>query len=223
MSASGEQAAAGFVLAGGQSSRMGSDKALILFRGQPLIQIALGIFAQAQIPARIAGARSDLDRFAEVVPDTVPSSGPLGGIQAALAASSADWNIFLPVDMPLIPASLLACLLTKARLSGAPITAARLNGRLEPFPVVLHRSALPAIENRLSAGKRTCRAAWEEIPLALDSRLDAPDIEHLVESGQCAHLLALPPHYWFQSANTAAELEFLNSLAASQPSGKLGT
>jgi hypothetical protein len=67
--------AAGFVLAGGNSSRMGSDKALALFGGIPLIQIALETLAEAHIPARIAGSRSDLGRFADEIPDTSPNPG----------------------------------------------------------------------------------------------------------------------------------------------------
>jgi molybdopterin-guanine dinucleotide biosynthesis protein A len=206
--------AAGFVLAGGRSSRLGRDKALALVAGSPLIQIALGTVAAAGVPAKIAGARSPLARFAQEIPDTWPDFGPLGGIHAALSAEVADWNLFLPVDLPLMPASLLACLLQRAALTGQPVTATRLNGRLEPFPVLLHRSVLPFVAQRLEAGRTACHQAWQSIPQELATQLDAVPVESLVQCGQCSHPADLPPILWFQSANTPDELARLNRIYA---------
>ena len=211
--------AAGFVLAGGRSARMGTDKALALFAGIPLIRIAIETLAAAGIPAEIAGSRSPLTSFAKEIPDTFPEAGPLGGIHAALSASAADWNLFLPVDLPLMPASLLTYLLQRAVLTGLPVTATRLNGRLEPFPVVLHRSILPHIVHRLATGATACHEAWQSIPQDLGTRIDAVSVENLVQCGQCRHRGHLPPVLWYQSANTPADLERLNRIYAKlQPS-----
>jgi molybdopterin-guanine dinucleotide biosynthesis protein A len=214
------ESAAGFILAGGQSSRMGSDKALALFGGVPLIQIALNTLAATGIPVRIAGSRSPLQAFAPTIPtipeiilDTFPSAGPLGGVHAALSASSAEWNLFLPVDIPLMPSSLLACLLQRATLTGAPVAVVRLNGRIQPFPVVLHRTALPGITQRLQAGNFACHAAWQTIPPSLGSSVDSVPVEYLLQCGHCQHPLGLPPFLWFQRANTPAELSRLTRYA----------
>lgn len=86
---------AGFVLAGGQSSRMGRDKALELFGGRSLIEIALETLRQAGVDAAIAGARSELSGFAPVVEDREPDQGPLAGICAALSATSAERVAFV--------------------------------------------------------------------------------------------------------------------------------
>ena len=209
-----EGSAVGFVLAGGRSSRMGSDKARALFHGVPLIKVALQTIDAAGIPARIAGSRSDLSSFAAQIPDTFTETGPLGGIHAALSVSAAEWNLFLPVDLPLMPSSLLACLLRRATLTGAPVTAVRLNGRIEPFPVILHCSVLLSITQRLEAGNSACHAAWQDIPLELGSSLDAAPVEYLHQCGHCSHPRGLPPALWFQSANTPAELSRLNRLGA---------
>lgn len=204
------ESAAGFVLAGGHSSRMGSDKALALFQGVPLVQVALNTLAAAGAPARIAGCRSPLKAFAEEIPDTFPETGPMGGIHAALSVSQAEWNLFLPVDLPLMPSSLLACLLQRARLTGAPVTVAKLNGRIEPFPAVLHRTALPYLTQNLQSGQTACYLAWQTIPASLHSALDAVPVEYLLQCGHCQHPLNLPPLLWFQSANTPTELARLN-------------
>jgi molybdopterin-guanine dinucleotide biosynthesis protein A len=213
---------AGFVLAGGRSSRMGTDKALAQLAGQPLIQIALEIMAAAGLSARIAGSRTNLATYAQEIPDTSLDSGPLSGIHAALSVSAAELNLFLPVDLPLMPASLLACLLQRAALTGQPVTATRLSGRLEPFPVVLHRSVLPQIGFLLATGATACHQAWQSIPRALegqpDAQLDAIPVESLVQCGQCAHLAHLPPVLWYQSANTPADLERLTRICAKLPS-----
>jgi len=204
----------GFVLAGGQSSRMGTDKSLALFNGIPLIQNALQILTAAGLNVRIAGSRSSLGQFAEEVPDIYPEAGPLGGIHAALSASAAEWNVFLPVDMPLMPSFLVTCLLERATLKGAPVTICKLNGRLQPFPVILNRSVLLLIEQRLQSGQTACHAAWQGIPAALKADLDSVSVEHLVQCGQCVHPLGLPAVFWFQSANTPAELVWLNQLSS---------
>ena len=102
-----EPDADGFVLAGGQSSRMGRDKALLAFAGQPLVAHALDLFQEAGLPAMVAGAASpalrSLPVFASVIDDDSPGLGPLSGICAALSIISARFAVFLPVD--LAPAS----------------------------------------------------------------------------------------------------------------------
>jgi len=215
------ESAAGFVLAGGQSSRMGSDKALVNFRGRPLIQTALeGIRAagmqvrmQAGMEARIAGSRSSLRDYGVEIADTWVDVGPLGGVHAGISAALAEWNLFLPVDMPLMPASLLGCLLGRALLTRAHVTASRVNGRLEPYPVVLHRAVLPLIESRLRSGLTAGYAAWLSLPGELGSQLDSPAVEDLVQCGRVRHPETLPPYLWFRSANTPGELQRLERLS----------
>jgi molybdopterin-guanine dinucleotide biosynthesis protein A len=206
--------AAGFVLAGGESSRMGTDKALALFNGIPLIENALATLAAAGLTGRIAGSRSQLDLYAEAIPDTFPNTGPLGGIHAALSASQAEWNVFVPVDLPLMPASLLTALLERAQRTDSPVTVAALNGKIEPFPVILQKSVLDNLTYRLKSGRSACHAAWQEIPGSMNKTLDAVSVESLLQTGQIPHPASLAPALWFQGANTPAELAQLNGIAA---------
>jgi molybdenum cofactor guanylyltransferase len=210
--------AAGFVLAGGQSSRMGTDKALAVFDGLPLIEIALRTVSTAGVSARVAGASSSLAAYGQVVPDTMPRMGPLGGIRPALAASNAEWNIFLPVDMPLMPSSLLRWMLHHAILTESAVTTVRLNGRAEPLPVVLHVSVLATIQEQLESGQRACHVAWQAARQAVAAvRVRIPEcvaVENLLQAGQCRHPSGLPPFLWFQSANTPDDLARLNRFSA---------
>jgi len=204
--------AAGFILAGGRSSRMGSDKALVPLHGRPLLEIALKTMRPLCIPVQIAGARSDLQLFAPIVKDQHPDRGPLSGIHAALVSTSASWNLFLPVDMPLMPSSLLRLLLDRATLTSAPVTAVQLNGHMLPFPAVLHRSVLPHIEQCLANGQLACRPAWRTIASAFSTYIEAPSIELLRTLGACSHPRGLPPYTWFHNVNTPSDLARLQKL-----------
>jgi molybdopterin-guanine dinucleotide biosynthesis protein A len=111
-----QSGAEGFVLAGGRSTRMGQDKALLQLAGRPLLDLALDKLRALPLAAapRIAAARSDLSSHAGVIADLHPGCGPLSGIEAALAASTQPLNVFLPVDTPLLPAHFLLWMLERA-------------------------------------------------------------------------------------------------------------
>lgn len=198
--------AVGFILAGGQSSRMGGDKALVPFAGQPLVERALGILRQAGLPAAVAGARLPLTVSAPVIPDREPALGPLGGICAALASTSAQRAVFLPVDLPLLPASLVAYLLAHARITGRAVTVPSVSGFAETFPVVLDRAVLPALEAELNAMRGGCFAAFQVAAAGLGEAVTVVPIELLVQSGGVAHPDALPAVRWFLNVNTPEDL-----------------
>src|SRR5208283_1504444 len=132
--------ATGFVLAGGRSARMGQDKALLQFAGQPLIAYALSILADAGLPASIAGAdpesRAALSAYAPVIDDSQPGLGPLAGVCEALAATTARYAVFLSVDTPFVPPSLVAYLLHHARITGHAVTVPSVAGFAQTFPAV---------------------------------------------------------------------------------------
>ena len=198
--------AAGFVLAGGQSRRMGTDKALVAFDGQPLICRAIDILRAAGLPVSIAGARSPLDSYAPVVHDAEPGLGPLAGICAALKSTSALHAVFLPVDLPQMPASLVVYLLEHAWITGSTVTLATVNAFPQTFPVVLDRQTLPAFEQELAAGRRGCYSAFRRAAADLGQPIAELPVEVLVQSGQVTHPDANPPAYWFLNINAPADL-----------------
>jgi molybdopterin-guanine dinucleotide biosynthesis protein A len=97
----------GFVLAGGKSSRMGEDKALLRFCGRPMVEIAVEKLRGFCAEVGIAGNREDLAEFAPVVWEARVNVGPAAGIEAGLGVARQPWAMFIPVDVPLIPETLL--------------------------------------------------------------------------------------------------------------------
>jgi molybdopterin-guanine dinucleotide biosynthesis protein A len=205
-----ESDAIGFVLAGGQSSRMGRDKALLEFADRPLVAHALSIFNEAGIPAMIAGAaspaRASLEAFAPVVEDASSGLGPLSGICAALSVNSARYAVFLPVDLPLLPASLLVYLLRSAGITGSVITVASVSGFTQTFPVVLDRAALPALQNELHSQRYVCFSAFQAASAVAGQSVSSVAVELLAQTGEVFHPLGLPPIHWFINLNTPDDL-----------------
>ena len=199
--------AAGFVLAGGASSRMGTDKALVKLGGRPLVEHSLATLREAGLEAAIAGARSDLSAFGPVVDDTEPGCGPLGGVCAALASTQAGWAVFLSVDLPLAPAALLDCLLCRAETIHAAVALCSVSGFPQTFPAVVHRDALPVLREDLMAGRRGCFAAFRAAADRLSRPLDAVAAESLGQCGQVRDPRGLPAAFWFLNANSPQELE----------------
>ena len=198
--------AVGFVLAGGRSSRMGSDKSLAPLAGRPLLSYALATLRQAGLAASIAGSRSPLGAFAPVVEDSGEGRGPLGGICAALASMSGQRAVFVPVDLPLLPASLLAFLLHHARITGGAVTLASVNGFAQTFPAVIERAVLPQLESELDAGRGGCFAAFQSAATQMGRRVDVVPVEMLVQCGQIAHPDGLPAVRWFLNVNAPEDL-----------------
>jgi molybdopterin-guanine dinucleotide biosynthesis protein A len=149
-------AEAGFVLAGGRSSRMGRDKALLECNGSRLIGRVAEVVAAAAGVVAIIGDPAKYGKFGYPVhPDVFVGCGPLAGIHAALKATSADWNLVVACDMPDVNAAFLRELLRRAEERAADcLVPAGASGRLEPLCAVYHRRALPTIERSLDNGIR---------------------------------------------------------------------
>jgi len=144
--------ATAFVLTGGRSSRMGSDKALLPWAGETLIQRTFAIAGQSCGSVFLCGARELYGRFGEVIEDRDPGRGPLSGIQAALHATETDLNLILSVDLPLMTAEFLTWLLAQARSGEQRITAPEAQGRLQPLCAVYRRKTLGIVDAALVEG-----------------------------------------------------------------------
>jgi molybdenum cofactor guanylyltransferase len=211
-----------FVLAGGRSTRMGQDKAHLSIAGRSLLAIALDKLRMLPLAAapRIVATRSDLSSHAAVIADLQPGCGPLSGIEAALAASARPLNVFLPVDLPLLPAHFLLWMLQRAKTTGAVMTVPRMNGRPQPLCAVYHRDLLGPITASLRAGDYKVMPVVTAAARAHSSShpMDIFDVE--LVSAANSDLLALsplPPHRWFHNCNTPEDMAGIeNALVLTQ-------
>jgi molybdenum cofactor guanylyltransferase len=198
-----------FILAGGRSSRMGRDKALVEFQGRRFIEHALAKLGGMGLAPAIAGNRLDLAKYAPVIPDNYPGSGPLAGIEAALTASSDDLNLFLPLDLPLLPWEFLRWMAARAGQTFALATIPHLQGRPQPLCAVYSRAMLPYARAALAGGDARVMRAVENAAERTRFKIDGFDIETVACSvGSSAGWPSTPPvHRWFQNLNTPADLE----------------
>jgi molybdenum cofactor guanylyltransferase len=207
-----------FVLAGGRSKRMGQDKALLKLGGRTLIDLALDKLRTIGVTApRIAAARSDLSSHAPVVPDLHTGCGPLSGIEAALDATTRPLNLFLPVDMPLLPARFLTWMLQRAEITGAWVTVPRINGLPQPLCAIYHRDLLRPITASLLAGN------YKVMPVVTaaageSQAVDVFDTERLASTHpDLLGFSPLPLYRWFHNCNLPEDMAAIgNALVLSQ-------
>lgn len=203
-----DPAAEAFILAGGRSSRMGKDKSLIEIAGKPLIQHAVEILNAADLTPRIAGAQCDLSRFAPVIQDDVSQSGrgPLSGICSALTDVATPFAVFLPVDLPLMPASLITYLVHHAGVTQSAFAVVSVAGFIQTFPVVIDRAALPMLRSTLQSTDRNCLRAFGNAAGALSKSFSVVPVELLLQAGKVFHPQGIPPAFWFLNINSPRDL-----------------
>src|SRR5277367_1764142 len=152
---------AGFILAGGESSRMGVDKGLLEIAGAPmLVRTARLVEAVVGLPAMVVGTPEKyLGLGLKAIADDWPGCGPLGGIATALRASEADWNLMVACDLPYLTREWLEYLLQRARDSTEEavvpmnLTLEKKRGA-EPLCAVYHKGCEPTLRRALERGVR---------------------------------------------------------------------
>jgi len=159
---------AGFVLAGGRSTRMGRDKALLTAHGSTLLErVAAEVLAAAGNVTVIAPTERYAGLGITVVPDLDAGQGPLGGILTALSNTRADWNLIVAVDMPRLNAPFFSQLFDAAETSKAdcliPLNA---EGRIEPLCGIYSRNCLGTVQKAMEAGIRKVTSAFEGLRVA---------------------------------------------------------
>ena len=147
---------AAFVLAGGLSSRMGTDKAAMVLGGKTLLQRAVETASAASSRVCIVSSGERLAEEATqlrvcTISDRFRDQGPLGGIHAALTSGhSEDTNFVLAVDMPFVSPDVVRYLIGLAAVSSAEVTLPKAEGRLHPLCGVYRRSFAVHAEKALA-------------------------------------------------------------------------
>jgi molybdopterin-guanine dinucleotide biosynthesis protein A len=169
---------AAFILAGGASSRMGRDKALLDFGGVPLIlhtarlleplvsEVTVVGSPDRYAPLGLHAIADESNRQAQGGRDT-PNRGPLAGIAAALAATHSIWNLVVACDLPYLSAEWLDWLLSRALRSRAEAVVPQTKQGMEPLAAVYRRECAAPIAAALARGMRKVSDAIEELCLDL--------------------------------------------------------
>ncbi len=181
---------------------MGRDKAQLPFAGGTLLDHALSKLTEAGFAPSIAGLRTATHPY---LPDNYPGSGPLGGIEAALRSLQSERPqpvLFLPVDLPMLPAEFLGFLYRRAETTGALATIPFAQGRPQPLCAVYPSSFAPGIRAALEGGDRKVMRVLRALS---GPALDTPQVEAL------APLHGWEPHRWFTNLNTPTDYAWLES------------
>lgn len=161
-----------WILAGGQSRRMGQDKARLLFAGEPLLVRTANLLRPLAPELHVLAPP---DRYLDLgftsTPDLRPHLGPLSGIEAALAATHSDWNWIVACDMPYLEASWLRLLFEEARHSNPDCVVSNDPQRgINPLCALWHRRSLPAVQAALDAQRLRVR----DLVAQLNTRILTP-------------------------------------------------
>lgn len=147
----------GILLAGGRSRRMGQPKGLLNLGGRTMIERVADALQQVAQEVIIVTNDPEEYRFLglPLLGDQVKGRGPLGGIQAGLAAASWERTLVLACDLPFVEAGLLRFLLTAGKGRAAAVPMVR--GFPEPLVAMYSRACLTAVEQTLAS--ESCRVS----------------------------------------------------------------
>ncbi len=153
------------VLAGGQSRRMGRDKALLQLGGQTLIERVIAAAHPLAYPCLIVGDPAAYGHLGlPVLPDRRPKLGPLGGLYTALDATAAP-VLLLACDLPFLTPGFLRHLTDRRGPHQAVVPYAAAG--LQPLCALYEPSCLAAVESAIQADQLGMRSLLHNLSLDL--------------------------------------------------------
>jgi len=197
------------IQAGGRSSRMGRDKALVPLGGKPLIAHVAEIVAELGDDLFVTTNNPEVFSFLDcrMVPDPVPGLGALAGLRTALSAAQRDRILVVACDMPFLQPALLNDLITRSERSQVVVPCWQ--GAFQPLVAVYQRSCLEAVRHALSMGEMSVVSFFDDVQI---DRLEQEEISIFDPDGRS-----------FININTPDDLaqaeRLLAGKAADDPSG----
>lgn len=189
---------AGYVLAGGGSTRFGFDKARAEIGGQAMLtrmcRLIDGVTGSASVVAA-PGRYGEFD--VRVVEDLWPGHGPLGGITTALMATAEtnggpDWNLIVGCDMPFLTREWLSHLVDRALASDAEVVAPQSQHGLEPLCACWRTSAAGKLQYAFEGGVRKVTDAMKRLRMEI---LDATHWKRFDSAGRLFWNMNTPQDY----------------------------
>jgi molybdopterin-guanine dinucleotide biosynthesis protein A len=131
---------------------MGQDKGLVFFRGKRMVEHVVEICRKLTREILISTNNPEYGFLGNrLIEDEFKEAGPIGGIQAGLAASKTEDNIFCPCDMPGVNPSVLEKILEEKK-NFQVVVAAGSNGKTYPVLGYYNKNVLPVIEKQIEKG-----------------------------------------------------------------------
>jgi len=154
-----------YIIAGGKSSRMGSDKGMLLLNETVFIEHIVKALQEAAIQnITIVSANSDYNFLnCNRIEDVYPDKGPVGGIFTALSHSKTEQNIVLSVDVPLISSAIITWLIANIDDENL-ITQVKVLDKTSPLIAVYNKKAVHVFEEHLKKEQLRLRMVVEAIP-----------------------------------------------------------
>lgn len=141
----------GIILSGGQSTRMGTDKAFIQIEGKTLLENAIEICRPFCSNILISSNRAEHGKFGhKVIPDEIENCGPLGGIYSCLNQTETDWNFIISVDAAFVEPDFVSFIISETADFDTVVPFHK-NGK-EPLVAMYHKKALFEIKKMLDSG-----------------------------------------------------------------------
>ncbi len=165
----------GILLAGGRSTRMGRDKAILLIDGEPLWRRQARTLSSLGAARIVASRQHDQPPLPglEAIPDDDADLGPLSGLHAGLRLGAGPLAALLAIDMPGAGAAWFAPLLAAATPARGAVY--RNGNYFEPLAALYPLAALDAAARRIAARTLSMQALCEELGRAgLLAILDLP-------------------------------------------------
>lgn len=193
------------IQAGGQSLRMGQDKALLPFLGQPLITRLIERLSPAADELLITTNQPENYKFLglPLFPDKIPNRGALGGLYTALSAASHPLVAVVACDMPFASLQLFQLGQKIITTESVDVVIPQVADMFEPLHAIYRKEiCLPAIEQALNSGKWKIISWFPEVKVRVftSTELEQQDRHHLA----------------FINVNTPQDLAQAEALALSQ-------
>lgn len=157
----GKKDITGIILAGGKSSRMGTDKGLINFNQKAFVQNSISAMEPLVTQTMIVSNNPDYDIFKlKRVEDKIKDAGPLAGLYTGLYHSSTSYNLVLSCDIPLINTKVLEELLM-AQEPGVEVVQLVSNHKKMPLIALYHKNCEHVFLSSLKKGERRVQVALD--------------------------------------------------------------
>lgn len=157
----------GIILAGGQSQRMGTDKAGLPWEGKSFLEHIAAQLRPVVGELIISGNHAHHDAYGiRRIPDLQSYEGPLCGILSSIQASETPYQLIVSCDNPLLSRQVLEGLLAEP-LSAGSVRAYSIQEAIQPFPGLYHKEIMHPLAEVMNRGERSIRKALNSLSLEI--------------------------------------------------------